>query len=200
MLWLLTRTWRVRWVRAGEAHRPRILCFWHGRQLPLLSYERRRGAVVMVSLSRDGALQSVILGLLGLRVVRGSSSRGGATGLLAFTRGMRSSAEGVFALDGPRGPARHAKPGAALAAKLSGASLVPLGAAAFPARAVQARWEEFLVPLPFARVVVVEGDSLDPASCDDGMQVLEAAVDAAERSAATLLRRWRGVTSTSGSG
>ena len=187
------RSWRIRWVAsAGDGGSSRrMLCFWHGRQMPLLAYAGRRGVVVMVSWSNDGALQAGILSRLGMRVVRGSSSRGAASGLRAVVRGMEVSGEGAFAVDGPHGPERKAKPGALRAARLSGALLVPLGAAATPSWCVRAGWEQFLVPWPFARVVVVEGPPIDP-DAPEALVALESAISGAERVAESLLRGWRG--------
>ncbi|MEZ0229450.1 MAG: DUF374 domain-containing protein, partial [Planctomycetota bacterium] len=63
------------------ARTPWVLSFFHGTQWPLLAWKRRRKTAVMVSLSKDGAMQARALGLLGFDVVRGSSSREGARGL-----------------------------------------------------------------------------------------------------------------------
>jgi lysophospholipid acyltransferase (LPLAT)-like uncharacterized protein len=106
-LWLATL--RVRVIRhpgldrVGD--RPWVLAFWHGTQWPLLAWRRRRRTVVLVSLSRDGALQARALAVQGFRVVRGSSSRGGARGLAMLVRAMKCEAtDAAFAVDGPRGP------------------------------------------------------------------------------------------------
>lgn len=191
LLWLWICSWRVRWFGRERPPERRILCFWHGRQMPLLAYEKRRGVVVMVSLSRDGAVQTGLLGALGMRVVRGSSSRRGAQGLRALTRALDGGGEGAFAVDGPRGPEHRAKAGAIVAARLSAAPMVPLGAAAHPAWRLQARWESFLVPWPFARVVVVEGEPLLATTTDAGTAALEAGIKDAEGRAEVLLGTWR---------
>src|SRR5690348_7798239 len=110
--------------------RPWILCFWHGDQLPLLRYQRRRPTVALVSHSADGQMQAFALRLQGLRVERGSSSRGGARGLVAIVRRLSRGQDAAFALDGPRGPRFTVQPGARAAARLSSGVLVPMGSAA----------------------------------------------------------------------
>src|SRR5688572_15259984 len=101
-LWL--RTLRVSVTRdpalSAVAPRPWVLCFHHGRQFPLLAWRRRRKTVVLVSHSRDGALQARVMRVLGLDVVRGSSSRGGARGLAGVVRAIRAEHDGAFAVDG----------------------------------------------------------------------------------------------------
>ena len=161
LLGLVARAWlatlRVRVVvhpaLSEHAERPWVLSFFHGTQWPLLAWRRRRATVVLVSLSRDGALQARALALQGLDVVRGSSSRGGVRGLAALVRRMRrDSADAAFAVDGPRGPYGVAKEGAVAAARATGAVLVPMGSAAPRAFVLSRAWDRFAVAWPFSRV------------------------------------------------
>jgi lysophospholipid acyltransferase (LPLAT)-like uncharacterized protein len=138
-----------------------VLVFFHGTQVPLLAWKRRRATAVLVSLSRDGEVQSRVLARAGMRVVRGSSSRGGARGLLELVRALRESPlDAAFAVDGPRGPYGVVHPGAALCARRVDALLVPIGSSARPARVAARAWDRMLLPWPFARAVVVLGPPL----------------------------------------
>ena len=139
--------------------RPIVFAFWHGQQMLLLAARstRRRPRGVMVSWSRDGALQSGVMRALGFRVVRGSSSRGGAGGLRGLLRVLRHGGDSVFAVDGPRGPAFQAKRGAALAAVRADALLVPIAASRSSGWRLSRAWDRFEIPRPFSRVVVVVG-------------------------------------------
>jgi len=149
--------------------------FWHGRQWPLLAWERCRGAVVLVSWSRDGSLQARALAMQGLSVVRGSSSRGGARGLVAVVRKMREGRNAAFAVDGPRGPLGVVKGGILLAARAAGAWLVPLGSAAHSGFVLERSWDKFNVAWPFSRVQIVVGAPIDPA-LPNALERLEAAI------------------------
>jgi lysophospholipid acyltransferase (LPLAT)-like uncharacterized protein len=145
-------------VEPGAADvRRTVYAFFHGQQMLLLGALRGRAVAVMVSHSKDGELQTGVLSRLGLGVVRGSSSRGGARALGRLVRVLRGGEDVAFAVDGPRGPARVAKPGAAFAAEASGAELRPVAAAASHVVVLGGTWDGFEVPLPFARVVVVVG-------------------------------------------
>ncbi len=160
-LWLATL--RVRVVAAPElAHldAPWVLCFFHGTQFPLLAWRRRRPTAVMVSLSRDGAIQAKAMSSLGMRVVRGSSSRGGARGLAGVVRELKRGADAAFAVDGPRGPYGEAKAGALLAARAAEGVLVPMGSASAHAHVFSRAWDRFALPWPFTSVVVVLGAPL----------------------------------------
>jgi len=175
-LWLATL--RVRVVRhpsLGEVgERPWILAFWHGTQWPLLAWRRRRRTVVLVSLSRDGALQAGALAAQGFRVVRGSSSRGGARGLAALVRAMRrEQADAAFAVDGPRGPHGVVKGGAIAAARATGAVVVPMAGAARRGMVLRSAWDRFVIAWPFTRVDVVLGAPIDPATSADARDEVE---------------------------
>jgi lysophospholipid acyltransferase (LPLAT)-like uncharacterized protein len=186
VLGALVRVWiatlRVRVVThpglEGVRDRPWVFAFWHGTQWPLLAWHRRRTTVVLVSLSRDGAMQSGALSLQGFRVVRGSSSRGGARGLAALVRTMRrEGADAAFAVDGPRGPRGVVKGGAVLAARAAGAVLVPVAGAVRRGLVLTRAWDHFAIAWPFTRVDVTLGDPVDPAAIDDPRAEVERSLE-----------------------
>ena len=193
-VWLMTLRVRVVLHPALERalDRPWVFAFFHGTQWPLLAWPHRRRTVVLVSLSRDGAIQARALRVQGFRVVRGSSSRGGARGLAALVRVMKSErCDAAFAVDGPRGPYGRAKPGAILAARATRGLLVPMGSAISRGTVLARAWDKFAIAWPFTRVTVVLGEPIDPASPDgaeddmtEGMARLERAIEAANARAA----------------
>ncbi len=193
VLGLLVRLWvwtlRVTVDAAADLSdsSPLVLAFWHGEQMLLLGWPRRRRTQVMVSWSRDGALQAGVMRAQGLVVVRGSSSRGGTAALRRLARGLSSAHDAAFAVDGPRGPLHRAKPGAALAAELGRGRLVPMGAAVSSYRVLGSTWDRFRIPLPFSRVQVVLGAPLDAAQARQQPELLDRAIDKASRRAQALL-------------
>lgn len=193
LLGLVVRAWiatlRLRLVThpslAIASDRPWVLAFWHGHQLMLLRWPRRRPLVALVSRSRDGDLAARALAICGVASARGSSSRGGAGGLKDIIRRVRRGFDAAFAVDGPRGPARVVQTeGASRAAALGRAIVVPMAAAA-RTRVVLARsWDRFEIPLPFSRVCVVLGAPIEPASATP--PILGAAIDEARGEAERL--------------
>jgi hypothetical protein len=182
VLGLVARVWlatlRVRVVThpalAGVGHRPWVLAFWHGTQWPLLAWRRRRRTVVLVSLSRDGAMQARALAVQGLRVVRGSTSRGGARGLAQLVRAMkRESADAAFAVDGPRGPRGIVKGGLVVAARATGAVVVPLTGSTRRGLLLHRTWDGFTIAWPFSRVDVTLGAPIDPGENVDARAAVE---------------------------
>ena len=198
LLGLLVRlwawTWRVQCYQdfvAARGRRERVVwAFWHGHQMAIVGAPRRAGTGVLVSWSRDGEIQAAALRRLGLRVHRGSSSRGGAAGLRRLLRALEGGEDIAVAVDGPRGPRHRAKAGAARAAARARAHLVPVGAAAAPAVRLRGVWDHFMVPLPFARVVVQTGAAVEPSNAMARPVVLERAI--ASASALARARLYRG--------
>jgi lysophospholipid acyltransferase (LPLAT)-like uncharacterized protein len=192
VLGLVARAWlatlRVRVVldpglRAVD-DRPWVFAFFHGTQWPLLAFRRRRATVVLVSLSRDGTMQARALALQGFRIVRGSSSRGGARGLAALVRRMRSEeADAAFAVDGPRGPYGVVKGGAVAAARAVGGVLVPMGGAIERGFVLRRAWDRFALAWPFSRVTVRLGAPIEPRD-GDARLALETAIVRANAEAA----------------
>lgn len=184
-LWVWT--WRVRVIGEPPGARPRVFAFWHGQQMGLLGAPRTRPITTLVSWSRDGALQSGVMKRLGLRVIRGSSSRGGMLGLRAIARALRTGSDAAFAVDGPRGPRAVAKPGALAAARLGRAVLVPIAHAARHSYVVGGAWDRFEVPLPFTRVAVVVGPPQQLPATTDGLRALAQQIEYSRKRALALV-------------
>lgn len=140
---------------------PILYVLWHGRMLYFLKLYAYLGSrvTILVSQSRDGEFVAQLLSRFGFRITRGSTSRGGARGLLAVVNQVRSGMHACFTPDGPRGPRYRVQPGLLVVAKRTGAPILPM---TFSARwkRVLASWDAFLLPLPFSRVVVVYGEPI----------------------------------------
>lgn len=124
-------------VRSEHVHAERIenvpqyiLSFWHMHLLMMLFSRFRRPITVMSSQSKDGEISAQVFRYYDVGVVRGSSSRGASGALRDFVRKARAGSNLVFTPDGPRGPARVAKPGVIFAAQMSGLPIVPVAFAA----------------------------------------------------------------------
>jgi lysophospholipid acyltransferase (LPLAT)-like uncharacterized protein len=177
-------------VAAG--HQP-VMAFWHGRILPATYYYRRRGIVVITSENFDGEWIAGIIERFGYGTARGSTSRGGKRALLQLVRDMAAGKPAGFTLDGPRGPARVAQPGAVWLAKATGNPVLPFHLEASRHWTMNS-WDRTQIPKPFSTVAITMGEPFhvaadaDDAGLERARLLLEERLRALEARALTLLR------------
>ena len=138
---------------------PELYVLWHQQLLMLTLRHREENVAVMISRSRDGDVATRIVEQLGLRVVRGSSSRGGSIGLREMLKATGEGHPLALTVDGPRGPARTCKPGAVLIANRADVPIVPTVAIPTRAKALNS-WDRFLVPAPRTQVFLAYGEPI----------------------------------------
>jgi lysophospholipid acyltransferase (LPLAT)-like uncharacterized protein len=159
----------IRWRVEGAEHydavirsgRQPIVAFWHGRILPAAWYFRRRGIVAMTSANFDGQWTARILEHFGNRTVAGSSSRRGMRAMLELKRLVEQGHPAAFALDGPRGPAGVAQPGAGWLAAATGHPILLFHAEA-SRHWTLGSWDRTQIPKPFSTVAIVLGAPVQP--------------------------------------
>jgi hypothetical protein len=119
----------------------------------LSHYLGSRNVTAMISQSRDGEYAARTARLLGFKSVRGSTTRGGTEALRAIISRIRQGENGGMLADGPLGPARVAKIGSIIMARSARVPLLPLTWGGDRCWVFNS-WDQYLVPKPFARVVV----------------------------------------------
>ena len=165
------------------ASAPVIYVVWHGGLLPALWKHRGESTTVLVSDHRDGSRLAGAIEKWGYRTVRGSTTRGGARGLLGIMRVLDGGGNVALTPDGPRGPARRAKPGAVLAARRTGAWIIPVAASASSGWKLGS-WDSFLIPKPFSRVRIAYDAPFRVAGNDapeEGLATLQRGLERATR-------------------
>lgn len=134
-----------------------LILFWHGQLFTIVEVFKRfrtKAGVPMnglVSPSRDGAWLATIFKLVGVKTVRGSTSRRGGQALLEMARLLDAGEDVAITPDGPRGPEHHFNQGAALLAQKSNSIVLLL--AMNPRHAWHFNsWDKFGVPIPFSTI------------------------------------------------
>jgi len=135
-----------------------IGALWHNRLLifPLVLqrfFPDRHGAA-LISASRDGDLLADAIRRFGYDVVRGSSSRLGASAILQLTEVLASGRDVVITPDGPRGPAYELGPGIVFLAQKSSAPVLPMNLEYSRCWRL-GTWDRFIIPQPFSEVRVL---------------------------------------------
>ena len=141
-------------VRGDLLPGPVVYAFWHRSLLACAYRFRGLGIAILISRSFDGELIARTVEHLGFIAVRGSSSRGGAVGLRRMAEAYAAGHRCAITADGPRGPAMRAKPGTAQLAQVARATWVGTFYALPQSAWVLKSWDRFLIPKPFARVVM----------------------------------------------
>ena len=189
-----------RWREAGaeqyrrvlDSGRQPIMAFWHGRILPATVYFKRRGIVVITSENFDGEWIAGIIERFGYGTARGSTSRGAVRALVRLKRDMAAGKPAAFTLDGPRGPARVAQPGAIWLAKATGNPIVPFHIESDRHWTANS-WDGTMVPKPWATVAIAIGDPMeidagaDETAVEAGRRELESRLASLERRARAML-------------
>ena len=139
----------------SDDDRATLFVLWHNRLFVAAELSRRlrptRPHHALVSASKDGAWLSAFFESVGLRVVRGSSSRGGREAVGELVDVLRGGNDAGLTPDGPRGPIYVCKPGVVTVARRSRARVVLLGIHHADAWTLRS-WDRFELPRPFSRV------------------------------------------------
>jgi len=160
-LWARTLRYEID-DRAGVVGRPAtenyIGALWHNRLLIFPFVLRRffpqRGGAALISVSREGDLLADGVKRFGYDVIRGSSSRLGASAILQLTQVLASGRDVVITPDGPRGPAYELGPGIIFLAQKSSAAVLPMNLEYSRCWRLGS-WDRFIVPRPFSKVRVL---------------------------------------------
>lgn len=150
--------------RAGVVGRPPneryIGALWHNRLLLLPFVIKRylpgRRGAALISPSGDGALLADLVERFDFEVVRGSSSRKGASAIRQLTEVIAQGKDVMMTPDGPRGPAYELGQGIVFLAQQSGAAVVPVNLEYSSCWRLKS-WDRFILPKPFSKVRVIFG-------------------------------------------
>ena len=147
-----------------------IFAFWHNRifLMPYLFrkhwHSRQRDRVaVLVSASKDGEKLARVLSKFDLICVRGSSSRRGKAALRELTNLVNDGYDAGITPDGPRGPKYHCQDGVISLAQITQAPIIPVSYDVSRKITVNS-WDNFMVPLPFARATLRIGAPMSVAA------------------------------------
>jgi len=174
LIQLLWKTCRIEYVLHNEnmtalldAKTPFIPCYWHQQQIFCVRYlldvaksDSHLKLGYLISPSADGDIATKMLGNQGMVIIRGSATRGGAQALREIYLAIKNDGiSPIVTPDGPRGPIYECKPGVAMLAQLSNAPLLPLAYASSSTWHLVS-WDSFMLPRPFARIVIGIGTPL----------------------------------------
>ena len=165
---LLWRTGRIRivgeqyWKSGALAQGVAIPVCWHQHLLICARYAVSKQVPLnpgfLISPSVDGEAPTWLAEMYGATCIRGSSTHTGSRAVRQLFKAIRKDKlSPLITPDGPRGPRFEFKPGALFVAQLSEVPIVPLAFAASPAKVFKT-WDKFVLPAPFAKIVIAVGE------------------------------------------
>ena len=141
----------------GRADCAVVFTLWHNRLFIAAELYRRfrhgKRLFALVSASKDGAWLAAFFEVVGLRTVRGSSSRFGREALHSLAGKLQQGEDVGITPDGPRGPCYDLKGGGVILARKSGATTILIGMRFTRAWRLPS-WDRFYLPWPFSRVEI----------------------------------------------
>jgi lysophospholipid acyltransferase (LPLAT)-like uncharacterized protein len=158
-----TLRWEARGLEHLEAiyqnnHRA-IFTFWHSCIFGATWFWRDRRIVVMSSVSKDGEFTSRLIKRFGYGSARGSATRGAGRALAEMSACLERGIDVAFTIDGPKGPANVAKPGAVTLARHSGQAIL-LFHIALKKYWQLPSWDRLQIPKPFTRALALVAEPI----------------------------------------
>lgn len=135
-----------------------IFAFWHGNYTLLLASLRKNNGVALVHWSFRGDYIAQLFSTFNYHIIRTSKS---GRSILELIKVIKQGCPGFIAVDGPQGPAYKTKPGIIYIAREAGAKIVPLKLAARRGLILRRRWDNHFIPLPFNKITVSFGKSIE---------------------------------------
>jgi lysophospholipid acyltransferase (LPLAT)-like uncharacterized protein len=150
ILKLLVISWRVRFENSLQE--PAVIGLWHQDLPACLAAFKYKNIAVLISQSDDGSKFAKLAQSLGYYVFRGSSSRGQSE-IRHLLKALQNGNSAGMALDGPKGPALIAKPGAEWLCNKVKTQLVEVKVKYSHAIRLKS-WDRTFIPLPFSKISI----------------------------------------------
>lgn len=158
-----------------------VYSFWHqSLGLWFIAFLRKqRGFVWLQHPAAYMKPVHIVLGLMGVRKLLGSSGEEGRNAAAMLTDMVRNGASTVITPDGPKGPPHVLKKGVLHIAAGSGVPVVPVRMRA--TRAIPLRtWDGKVLPVPFSKIIVTLGTPIqvDEDNFDEAARAIAEAMTA----------------------
>lgn len=169
-----------------------VLAFWHNKLvMTLLGVKFIEKKVGLASPSKDGELISVPLEKYGTELIRGSSDKESVKSLIQLIKKVKEGYTVGTPVDGPKGPIYEVKPGMVYIAQKSGVPIVPMGVAYSNKWIFKGAWDQFQLPKPFSKGIVVLGEPYyvsKDANMEEECQKLKEKIDLLDEKAEEILK------------
>ena len=137
-----------------------LFALWHSSMLVPAYAGRNLGLKVLISQHRDGEYIARVIQRLGNKVVRGSTTRGGARALLNMIKKIKEEEDSLaITPDGPKGPRFIVQPGIIFLGQKTGYPILPVSLGLTKYWELPS-WDRFRIPKPFSKAVLIYGEPI----------------------------------------
>ncbi len=137
-----------------------IFCCWHNKLfLGPHFLPKHLTHNVLISGHSDALVTVILLKLLKLKIVFGSSMKGGTKAFLKLVKSIREGECVSITPDGPRGPREKVKEGIIKLAQVTGAPIIPLVWNTEKYKILDS-WDKFVIPYPFSKGSYIFGKAI----------------------------------------
>ncbi|MBC7540018.1 MAG: lysophospholipid acyltransferase family protein [Bacteriovorax sp.] len=147
-------------VQATHPQKTFTYALWHQNLIGAIFSHIGEHFTMVISESKDGELVAVTCEKFGHHPARGSSTRGGKKAMIEIVKNMKKGFPGALTVDGPKGPAHMVKPGIIEIARLCKCAILPLSPYADKNWVFKKSWDQFRIPKPFTKIIVVIGEPI----------------------------------------
>ncbi len=144
----------------SNASKTFVYAVWHQNLVATILSHIGQPFTMVISESKDGELVAVTCEKFGYLPARGSSTRGGKKALMEIIKNVKRGRYGAMAVDGPKGPVYIVKPGVVEIARQCQCPILPTAAYSDRTWIFEKSWDQFRMPKPFSKVVMVIGEPI----------------------------------------
>nr|WP_240332111.1 lysophospholipid acyltransferase family protein [Sulfurospirillum tamanensis] len=144
---------------------PCVFALWHGELVMMPVFYQRffpknRSLAIIVSQHKDGEILAKIVSRLGIKTLRGSSSRGAVGVLKEAFRTMQQGSDVAVTPDGPRGPRHFVAEGVVALSSRNNAPIVTINCRASKVWQFKS-WDKMFLPKPFSTIEFFIGEPFE---------------------------------------
>jgi len=143
-----------------NSKKPYIFCCWHNK-LFLGPHFLPKHLVhnALISRHSDAMVTVILLKLLKINIIFGSSMKGGTKAFLKMVKSIRNGESVAITPDGPKGPREKVKDGIIKLAQVTGAPIIPLVWFSNKHKKLDS-WDKFVIPYPFSKGNYIFGKAI----------------------------------------
>jgi len=183
----VNRTLKIKIYGLENINGNALFAVWHQSTFVMFDANPIKDMVVLTAKGSRGDIFTKAVEPYGYKIVRvpfDENKKDSAAAAVQLLKCLEEGRNVVIALDGPKGPLFDVKPGIFFLSQKSGKKIVPVGFAASKKLSLGFRWDKFIVPSPFSRIVIY----LDAAlSGESKAEELKTAMFSAQKKAEALL-------------